>query len=56
MFVCLENQINVHISQKNHLNSLEENKGLYNFIFMDYLELFVPLWDGFCSLMALGLF
>lgn len=72
MFVCLDNQISVHISPKNHPNSLGENMGLYNFIFMDYLdlfnnwvlsleipvtcELFVPLWDCFCSLMALGLF
>ena len=46
MFVCLDNQISVHISQKNHPNSLGENKGLYNFIFMDYLDPFnnwVPL-------------
>ena len=72
MFVCLDNQISVHISQKNHPNSLGETRAciiLFSWIILIFLttgflsleipvtcELFVPLWDGFCSLMALGLF
>ena len=70
MFVCLDNQISVHISQKNHPNSLGETRAciiLFSWIILIFLttgflsleipvtcELFVPLWDGFCSLILNG--
>ena len=73
MFVCMDNQISAHISQKKIILIVWGKTRaciiLFSWIILIILttgflsleipvacELFVPLWDGFCSLMALGLF